>query len=126
MRLLAAVLAFALWPVTAVAATYHVHVTNESPYCVSVVGVAVPGDNAADGVSLRFPGKDSHSANLRAGKSVTATYEQPRPAKTIEVQGGPCTPTSSVPRKFANNRQTGRAQNAFKSLPGPNETIRVK
>ena len=126
MRLLSGVLIFAFWPATAVGATYRVHVVNESPYCVSVLGVAVPDDNAADGVFLRFPGKDPHSVNLQAGKSVTATYEHPRPAKTIEVQGGPCKPTSSLPRKFAHNTQAGRVRNDFKVLPGPKETIVVK
>ena len=113
------IVAFASCPMQAAAATYRVEISNESPYCVSVLGVA-------DGIFLRFPGRDPHSATLKTGKSVIATYEQPRPAKTIEVQGGPCTPTSSLPRKFANNRQAGHVRNAFRIVPGPNETILVK
>jgi hypothetical protein len=117
-------LSFASLPRPTAAAPYQVEIKNETPYCLSVQGVAVPGVDAAKGVFLHFPGPPK--TNLQAGKTIVATYDLPRPAKTIEVQGGPCTPTTPVPRKFAHATQAGRDRNVFRILPAPNQTILVK
>ena len=110
-------------PLSAAAATYHVQITNESPYCVRVAGVAVPGNDPAKGVFLNIA---ADAERLQPGKGLVASYEMPRPAKTVEVQGGPCKPTSPVPRRFAHADKAGRARNVFTIVAGPDKTILVK
>ena len=111
-------------PAPASARTHQVEVKNATPYCLSLVSVALPGDDPAQGTFVHFPGPPK--TNVQSHKTIVGTYELPKPAKTIEVQAGPCTPTAAVPRKFATAAQAGRERNVFTIVPGPEKTIRVK
>lgn len=122
-----------LCPSPALAGTYQVQIRNKSPYCVSLVGVAVPGTDPSKGVFLHLPGTDD-LPELRPGGSLVASYGLPRPAKMVEVQGGPpppsrlklCPPNSRFPRRNAHADKPGGAHDVFTIIQGPNETIVVK